>query len=237
LSSNYRIVVDQDAFVSATDDSKTAQFSASFSTVTPGNFASNGVKTIQALSNPSQKMNANGTLSGNDRWWFDVEGIGNTLGSMTQLGDLSDKSYALVAKNYAQRAGGFISADAGGFDGIELQETHVGFFKFGVDDQIYIDSQVNDIDLQRFDHLYNNLGYATDNQNHLINQHMVAFGNAVLNNNNKPNLAGQSFIGLVLAAEADDEFTRINYLYRSPDDPNARSLEQVTGNSYPVIMA
>jgi hypothetical protein len=148
LSSNYSISIDAGAFVDRTTGRASDAVAAiNFSTVTPGVHVAGGTGTAASEARAAQTMNADGTLAAG-KYWMDVEGLGNISGVVTQLGDLANRSYVLVAKNYAVLPGG----TGGDFsDGIRLADTNVGVANFGIDDYVYFDAQLNDATKQVFD--------------------------------------------------------------------------------------
>ena len=237
LSSNYRIEVDKGAFVSQADNTDAQALAVDFSTVTPGNFNSNTIKTIQALSTSSSKMNDTGGMDADNRWWFDVERIGDIITKMTQLGDLSDKSYVLVAKNYATEPGGPKNPNdiyEDGLNGIEIQETHVGFTNFGANDQIYFDGQANNTAVQKFDSLYAEIYSNQIADGHLNNQNIFSFGTTFLQDGTL-NDTGQAFIGLSLVGQTT--YQKVDLLYAIPEFADLIGLDKVLGSAHPVIMA
>jgi hypothetical protein len=111
-----------------------------FSTVKPGTHSSGGTVASEAVA--SQTMSDAGVL-GAGKSWMDIEGIGNNTGSVEQLGSLSNKSFALVMKNYSTTPGQIFTG-GGGFNGLALHDTDVGIQNFGSDDILYFDAQTND---------------------------------------------------------------------------------------------
>jgi hypothetical protein len=186
-------------------------------------------------------MNANGTLSGNDRWWFDVEGIGNIKDNVRYLGDLADNSYVLVAKNYATTPGGPKPGGAGGNTGIEIKPTHVSFDSFGANDQIYFDSQFNNQNSQKFVSRFADISTPETSKGHTTLQQVFSF---TAFDNDIP----QSWIALNLEGQVNNNntgpgrFIKMDYLYGSdatsfnPEFDAALNLT-LGQNSQPVIMA
>ena len=143
LSSNYKIIIDDGAFVSETGGLKASALEVSFATVTPGT----GTLISQAVA--SSKMNAAGGLDADNRLWFDLESVNNDItGNIAQLGSLKDKAYVLVSKNYQEIAGDPTPGD--GDPGVTIKDLFVGVTEFGVNDQIYFDAQLNDATKQVF---------------------------------------------------------------------------------------
>ncbi len=150
LSSNYSISIDQGAFVDQSTGALSQTLAAvNFSTVTPGTHSTNG--TLASDVHASQIMDANGTLQ-TSKSWIDLESYNtNNTNGLTQIGDLSLGSYALVMKNYATAPGGvYANPDDGGSVGIQLHDVSIGASNFTANDQLYFDSQVNDPAVQRF---------------------------------------------------------------------------------------
>jgi hypothetical protein len=158
LSSNYRIVIDEGAFVSvASETNKAPKFEVSFATVTPGNVntTDGGFSSDAQL---SQIMNTDGTLADSKKW-FDYGQIGKN-GTLTFGGDLSTGNYALVVKNYAPRVACppiFENDDINGdviqeaYGGINTPPFRVSFDNFGLNDMFYFDSQKNNEQEQKVD--------------------------------------------------------------------------------------
>ena len=147
LSSNYQISIDAGAFNNASGTNATLAIGPiSFSTVAPGTHTAGGLVVNEAAA--SQTMQNDGTLVAS-KSWMDIEGIGNIIGPMAQLGDLAGGAYALVAKNYATVPGG--PAPAGdSTDGIAMHDTNVGVVNFGNNDVVYFDSQLNNASVHVF---------------------------------------------------------------------------------------
>jgi hypothetical protein len=225
LSSKYRIVIDEGAFVSETNELiKASRFEANFSTVTPGT----GKSISQAVA--SSMMNDAGGLVGDNRWWFDVEGFGDATGTMTQLGDLGDKDYVLVAKNYAtQDAIGSVAASR---SGIRLKDTNIGVINFGLNDQLYYDSQVNDLSLQKYESGGQAFSFAENFTGAFLNQSLLVVGLA-------PGQQGSSAM-LGIGFKNNPENHTASYVYEKDNQiPDYfYSIESLTGiGSFPVIMA
>ena len=150
LSSNYSISIDAGAFLDHdTQSASNALAAVNFSTVTPGIHSTNG--TLVSDAHASQIMDANGALQAS-KSWIDLESFNtNNTNGLTQIGDLSLGSYALVMKNYATAPGGvYPNPDDGGSVGIQLHDVSIGVSNFAVDDQLYFDSQANNPAVQKF---------------------------------------------------------------------------------------
>ena len=148
LSSNYSLSIDAGAFLSESGSaSSTALAAVNFGTVTPG--VNDGTPSARNDALPSQTMTSSGGLQVNNRWWYDLQGINNDDDDMVQLGDLSDKSYVLVSKNY-RTTPAVLDLEGNGFTGIEMAPANVGMTNFGINDQLYFDSQVNNTSIQSF---------------------------------------------------------------------------------------
>jgi hypothetical protein len=150
LSSNYSISIDAGAFLDHdTQSASNALAAVNFSTVTPGTHSTNGTLAIDAKA--SQIMDANGALQ-TSKSWIDLESYNtNSTNGLTQIGDLSLGSYALVMKNYATAPGGvYANPDDGGSVGIQLHDVSIGVSNFADNDQLYFDSQVNNPAVQKF---------------------------------------------------------------------------------------
>ena len=150
LSSNYSISIDQGAFVDQSTGALSQTLAAvNFSTVTPGSHSTNG--TLASDAHASQIMDANGALQ-TSKSWIDLESYNtNNTNGITQIGDLSLGSYALVMKNYATAPGGvYPNPDDGGSVGIQLHDVSIGVTNFTANDQLYFDSQVNNPAVQKF---------------------------------------------------------------------------------------
>jgi hypothetical protein len=108
--------------------------------------------------------------------WLDVEGIGNVLGSMAQLGDLSNGAYALTMKNYATTPGG---GNGDQTDGIAAHDTNIGVKNFGANDIVYFDSQVNNSATQLFDAHYSIVTDGGNQTGGQAGQNTLVLGTAV----------------------------------------------------------
>ena len=150
LSSNYSISIDAGAFLD--HDTQFASFAlaaVNFSTVTPGTHSAGGSLAIEAIA--SRVMDATGALQ-MSKSWIDLESFNtNNTNGITQIGDLSLGSYALVMKNYATAPGGvYPNPDDGGSVGIQIHDVSIGVSNFAADDQLYFDSQANNPAIQKF---------------------------------------------------------------------------------------
>ena len=152
LASNYRISIDDGAFLNGSGTQAASHIAdINFSTVTPGNHAAGTAASEAAAS--QVMVDATGTLAAG-KSWLNIQGIGNNTGGVTQLGDLSGGSYALVMKNYATTRGGDPLLGGDGSDGIAAHDTNIGVINFGNNDIVYFDSQVNNSAIQFFDPRY-----------------------------------------------------------------------------------
>ena len=133
LSSDYRLEIDEGAFLGAASGTALAQITGAtaleFSTVTPGGFA------IQ-LAQASQIMETDGSL-GIGAYWLDIEDIGSPSGRTSVPLDLSSQDYVLVAKDYSSDGPDYDI----GFDGILTGDFFVGANQFSAGDVVYIDNQ------------------------------------------------------------------------------------------------
>jgi hypothetical protein len=149
LSSSYSLSIDAGAFQSVGNNSDSSALTAvTFGTVTPG--FNDNTPSARSDARPSQIMTSSGDLQVDNRWWYDLQGINTDDDDMVQLGDLSDKSYVLVSKNYATTPAVLDIVDGNGTTGIVMAPANVGMTNFGKDDQLYFDSQVNNTSIQSF---------------------------------------------------------------------------------------
>jgi hypothetical protein len=226
LSSNYRISIGKGAFVSG--DGASEQLDVDFGTVTPGTGTSTG-----SISNAvaSSKMNAAGGLDANNRWWFDAEGIGNATTSMTQLGDLANKSYVLVVKNYAvDTQQGSVEAQR---SGIRLKDTNVGVINFGADDQLYYDSQVNNSTLHKYEAGAQSINPSPANYTGALPMQQILLVGLTANQE-----GSSAFFGLGLEGNPNNEIFSAIYERDAFPELGLFSIESLIGiGSQPVIMA
>jgi hypothetical protein len=178
-------------------------------------------------------MNAAGGLDANNRWWFDAEGIGNATTSMTQLGDLANKSYVLVVKNYAvDTQQGSVEAQR---SGIRLKDTNVGVINFGADDQLYYDSQVNNSTLHRYEAGAQSINPSPANYTGALSMQQILLVGLTANQE-----GSSAFFGLGLEGNPNNEI--FSAIYERDTYPELGlglfSIEGLVGlGSQPVIMA
>jgi hypothetical protein len=138
LANKYHIEIDEGAFKGG-NGLLSAAFNGlsllNFETVRPG-FSSANPAAIATESAPSVRMTAQGKLVASQRW-LDIEMLGSTSGSAAQPINLENGSFALVFKDYSDKAAGVTQ----GFDGVEVRGFYVSASGFGGDDLVYIDSQ------------------------------------------------------------------------------------------------
>ena len=155
LSSNYMLAISDGAFRNAGGTQDALPFAAvTFSTVTPGVHTTGGTAATEAQASQTMSNSTGGLVA--SKFWLDIQGLSSANSSVTQLGalgsDTSEKAYALVMKNYATAPGGDpLTTDGDGSDGMAARDTHVSVTRFGADDVIYLDAQLNDPTKQRFD--------------------------------------------------------------------------------------
>ena len=211
LSSNYKIIIDEGAFVSETGGLKASALEVSFATVTPGTHSSGTMDTEAVL---SRKMSDNGTLA-DSKYWFDVEQIGLSNSTIIQLGDLTGKDYVLAAKNYQEIAPILEEFD----DGLDTAPFQVGFFNFGNGDAIYFDNQLNN-SVQQF--LPDNLVPQNSIRTSIgadINQTILQFSKSAIFTN------GSALPVIALSFEGSTDNTRYEAIYTN-------TFEGITYNGF-----
>jgi hypothetical protein len=155
LSSNYELSFDSGVFLDTSGShAAIAVAPINFSTVAPGTHSTGSAATEAHAS--QMMLDTTGALAVG-KSWLSIEGIGNSTGSVGQLGDLSGGAYALVMKNYATTRGGDPLTGGDGSDGIAAHDTNVGVLNFGNNDIVYFDSQVNSTATQFFDARYTSM--------------------------------------------------------------------------------
>jgi hypothetical protein len=186
LSSNYQVSFDAGVFVDAQGHNSVAMPAVSFSTVAPGGHGT-GTALSDAVASQTMSDSTGALMAG--RLWLDVENIGNITGSMAQLGDLSTGAYVLAMKNYATTPGGESGDQT---DGLAVHDTNIGVSKFGVNDIVYFDSQVNNLNTQLFDGRYTQLTDGSRIAGGQTGQNTLVLGTEI------GQLAGNAYIGLGL---------------------------------------
>jgi hypothetical protein len=233
LASNYSISIDAGAFVNEVGGAASKALAAvSFGTVTPGQHNA-AVTASVAEAHSSQTMTDSGGLQADNRWWIDLEGINAGAESMLQLGDLADKAYVLVAKNYQTTpADGTIGS---GEPGITMAQANVGVTNFGLNDQLYFDSQANDATKQSFlPAMLSAILNAGNSEGGVAGQNQIGWSSTS---------DGQAYVGLGLQGDTSNDI--FEYIYEADartyegNDLSYKGMTSLTGweNAHPVIMA
>jgi hypothetical protein len=221
LSSNYQVSFDAGVFVDAQGHSSAAMPAVSFSTVKPGG---HGVGTALSEAVASQTMSESTGALVAGKLWLDVENMGNITGSMAQLGDLSTGAYVLAMKNYATTPGG---ATGDQTDGLAVHDTNIGVSKFGANDIVYFDSQVNNLNTQLFDGRYTQLTDGSRIAGGQTGQNTLVLGTEI------GQLAGNAYIGLGLEGNTSNRIYPAVYTL----DANSEGWANAWHNaSAPLIM-